>query len=391
VIKELENKRSALIKEVETLNEKVKSENRNYSADEKTTFEKVRTEIADIETKLSAERFLEEQKRSEAKKYFDKDEKKLNKDFNLARALNNYISGRNQDGAELEAIQEAEKEFRGYAQNTFVSGELLLPAAIVNQRATFGTSAGANLLAVAKDPNVRVAHNPIVYNQIAQVIQVATGAAYEASSFSQLTAYYATESTNVTQMSISPAKKNLAPRLLVADMDLSKQLIAQSMNGNADQIINQFVFALDRGTDKQMFADLSGLTASFTGNCDTYAKIVSLDGYITGSANAFISSKKGKSYWETKSVDTGSGVFCWSPQGVVHGVNAYSSDLAPDGLVAWGNFNDYAVATYGGIAILYDPYSARKAGDIGLNVSRLQNQGIVNGISFAISKSGSYL
>jgi HK97 family phage major capsid protein len=390
MIKELENKRSASVKEIEALNEKIKTEGRNYSADEKAAFERMKNEIAEIDTKLSAERFLDEQKRSEAKKYFDKPEQKLNKEFNMARALNNYISGRPQDGAELEVVQEAEREFKNFGQNTFVRGELLLPGMIVNQRATFGTSAGANLLAVAKDPNVRVAHNPIVYSQIAQVIDVAAGAAYEASSFSQLTAYYATESTNVTQMSISPAKKKLDPKLLVADMDLSKQLIAQSMGGNADQIINQFVFALDRGTDKQMFADLSGLTNTIA-TATTYGHVVSLDGYITGTANAFISSKKGKSYWETKTVDTGSGVFVWSPQGTVHGVQAYSSDLAPDALVAWGNFQDYGVARYGGIAILYDPYSLRKAGDIGLNVSRLQNQGIINPVSFAICKNGSFI
>jgi hypothetical protein len=391
MLKELENKRASLVKEATELNEKVKSEMRSYSAEENEKFERIKTDLNDVKTQLDRESFLDEQKRSDAKKFFDKDEQKLNKDFNIARALNNYISGRAQDGAELEAIQEAEKEFRSFGQNKFVSGELLIPAFIVNQRSTFGTSAGANLLAVAKDPYVRVAQSPIVYNQVAQVIQVAQGAAYEASSFSQLTAYYASESTNVTQMSITPAKKLLDPKLLVADMDLSKQLIAQSMGGNSDQIVNQFIFALDRGTDKRMFADLSGVTASFTGNCDTYSKVVSLDGYITGSANAFITSKKGKSYWETKTVDAGSGVFVWSPQGSVHGVTAYSSDLAPDGLVAWGNFQDYAVAQYGGIAILFDPYSARKAGDIGLNVSRLQNQGIINSVSFAISKNGSYL
>ena len=77
MLKNLIEKREALVKEAESFKSKLEAENRTaFTAEERSAFDKIKNDITSLNERIKDEQFVEEQKRSEVKNIFIKEERK---------------------------------------------------------------------------------------------------------------------------------------------------------------------------------------------------------------------------------------------------------------------------------------------------------------------------
>jgi HK97 family phage major capsid protein len=390
VVNDLKIKRSEIVKQAEQLHERTKAENRNYTAEENAQFEGFKTQIAELDSRISKEEYLENQKREDAKKLFDvKAEAKVpgKHEFNIARAIQNFLSGNKHDPADEEVLAEGREEFKR-AGHYSKRNELLIPSTYVR---ALTSSSASNWVKTNQGTNLSMVQTPILYNKIGVTIyDQIEGGKLDLVSASDITAVFATENTSHSQISISPGKATLTPRFLPATSSFTRELLAQTSPQIQQQIMDKFVYALDKAIDKEMFAQLSGITNTIA-TATTYAHLVSLEAALTGAGTAFVTSNKARGYWKKTSTDAGSGIMSWQPDNTVLGYNAYASPQAPNGFIALGDFSEVAVGFFGGLIILEDPYTNKATGNVDIQVARLCDVKVVNSAAFSVCKNSLYV
>ena len=121
---ELKELREEKFSAMEALQKKAEQEKRTLLDDEQTQFDALRSEIEKLEKSISDAIFMEEQQRKRAKNESDQrrskekasPEQKLTKAFSLIRAIN-QVAGKGLEGAELEAFQETQNEYRKFSRS----------------------------------------------------------------------------------------------------------------------------------------------------------------------------------------------------------------------------------------------------------------------------------
>ncbi len=398
-MKELVNKRSGMIAEMEAMQTVLKNEKRSaFNADEKVKFEGLKSSIVELNGQIENERFLDEQKRSEVKNFFVNENKNENrsdeKSFDFGKVLRNAIAGKAQTGFEAEQIEATKEQFRksGYEP---AGNEIFIPASALKQRATNTLTTAANWVKVNQDSNLSMVRTSVLYPQMGvQVYSDLTGGKFDVPNLADITAVFATEDTSSNDISITPGKLTLSARFLPATASFSRNMLSQTSTEIQNQIMDAFVYATDKAIDKEIFTKISGLTASFTGNTDTYAKILQLEANLLDQSNVvFLSSYRGKNYWKSKirqSAATDS-AFVWANDNTVANYPAFASPQVGTAVCALFDPRQVAVGFWGGMILTVDPYSDKSKGNISIQVARMCDVGIINSAGFAVSKNGSYI
>ncbi len=399
---ELKNKRDGLAKEIRGILDTAKRENsRPLTADEKAKIDTLTADAENYNKQIAAEEFLEDQKRSEARKHFENktEENKLNEAYDVGRALRNHITGKPLDGAELEAHQEALREIASKGVQRKDANSLLIPSLITEKRATLSVSNQPALVKTNLLDNISMVQYPVVYKQLGVSVwnNVPTGS-FAIPSLQNIIAGYAVTDSTASDISLTSAVKTLAPRWMQATAAFTRDFLMSATDSMQSQVFGKFGYAIESATDKQLMFDLTGATtaASYktTGATRTYNGIVALKNAIPFS-NAFVCSQRGSTFLMCTPNITGttsSASPIWAINNTVAGVSATSSFVAPNGLYAFGDFSQYHIPIWSNAyEVLVDPYTEMRKGNIILNVSRIQNQGIGNPAAFAVATQGSFV
>jgi Phage capsid family len=395
---EQKNQVELLLSDISKINEAAKAEKRSFTAEEKSAIETKKAAIADLKSKIEVDSYVNEEARESARKAFEKKEV-AKREYSVGRAIKLAISGKPLDGVELEVEQEAEKFLKERGMTRQHPNSILIPASMIEQRATNSVSNQSSLIRTNILDSIGMVQYPVIYNQIATVWNDVPNGNFAIPSMQNIIASYATTDSTATDLALTSAVKILTPKWMQATGAFTKDFLASSTESMQDQVFGFFQYAIDRATDKQLLNDVSTATTAqvyvSTATTKTYQGVLKLINGIPY-ATAFLSSKRGATFLQTTPTISGSSTNALpilNAANQIAGINAYSSFDAPNGLYAVGDFSNYHVVFWknGVYELLVDPYTEARKGNIIMQVSRLQNQGVGNPAAFAIATQGGFI
>jgi HK97 family phage major capsid protein len=393
-MKELISKRSEKIAEMEEIKEILLKENRSaMTADEKAKFETLKNEITGLNERIEGEKFLETEKRAEVKNIFVQgSERKIDAPaFNFEKAFRSFSTGKldRSDRQAMEAVAKSEGvELR--------SNEFYIPNSFLKARAEQRAQTTSNSSAqgrVLQGSSLSFVPTPILYQALGvTVYDNLVGGKLDLVSAADFSVSFGTENSTITDASYIPAKATLTPRAVNATAAFSRELLNQTNPEIMNSIMDKFALIIDKAIDKELFNQLSGLTATVA-SASTYQHILTLEAGTNATPSAFLSSFKGRNYWKSK-VRTATATdsnFIWANDNTVAGYPAMASPQVPNGLAVLGNFSEAAVGKWSGLVIIVDPYSSSRQNLINYSVIQMCDVKVVNAAAFAITKNGSFI
>lgn len=385
-IDKLLQNRNSKINELKAVQEAAKD--RAFSADEKTKIEAIKNDIADVDQKIEIQNTLDLENSNSVKKEFSKDEKNLNKELNIFKAISDYVAGKQQTGAEKEAIEEGIKELKNSGAGNY-DDAIVIPTFILSQNATTTSS---DLTHTKQANDLSVHNSELVINRLGVRVYEGLNGKFDVPSMSELTATYADEDSTQDDITISDSKATLNPRFLPATHSFTREYLNQTSPSVQAQQLAQFQFALDRAEELALFTELSGLTAmsgysgSLTGM--TWTDLIKMQSEVNF-GNAYVTNRKLMAYLKTKSTDTGSGRFVWQND-MIDGYNAFASNQVYDNQIYFGDWKEAAIGRWGGLIILRDPFSNKRKGLIDIQIARISDVEVVNSAAFAVIKNAAH-
>jgi len=173
---------------------------------------------------------------------------------------------------------------------------------------------------------------------------------------------------------------NLSPKRISTQVPVSKTLLLQENVGVEAQIRKSIVSAIRQALEAKMFSKaaktsdapaglLNGMTAVDSGAAIDFEKVVELEGAVDA-ANAldgnlaYVTNSKGRSALKVAKKDAGSGRFVMEGN-EANGYNVVRTNHLPNNYgtgtnetpLVFGNFADLAIAQWGDIEVIVDPYT----------------------------------
>jgi HK97 family phage major capsid protein len=376
-INELLNKRNAKIAEIKALAEgELNEEARNKIED-------IKAEVEAINKDITTARFLAEFEEKEARKVIkeDKEENKINERYDLFKAIREHRSGR-LTGVEKEMHEEGIEEIKR-AGGVYDGEGLIVPHLILAKRADVLASNTSNFTHSTLSNDLKVANTKLVLPNLGVSVYEGLNGEFEVPNMAELSASFVAEDAASTVVTVTDGKATLTPRFIAANQVFSKQYLNQTSPQLQAALLNQFIFAIDKGIETEVFNQLSGLTESSASlSAVTWSNLVALQSYIPY-ANAYVMDRS--TFATAKSTDksTSSGRFV-AENGEIDGIAAYGSSLVTTGHIYHGDFSNIGIGYWSsGLSILTDPFTNKSKGKIDIQVSRMADAKVLNSNAFA--------
>ena len=231
------------------------------------------------------------------------------------------------------------------------------------------------------------------------------------------------ENVDLTKTSPKVGKVSISPKRGGTFVDLSNRLLAQTSPSIESRIERQILTAAQigletagingTGADGQPrgILNTSGIGTVFAGGASsataagadlTREDIIALETAVSvenadiGALN-YLTNAKVRGVLKSTKVDTGSGLFIWPMNdNMLNGYNAAVTNLVPSNLgtdpndtssaVIFGNFNDLVYGMWGGLEILFDPYTQALKGTTRLVLNMYADVAVLRPKSFAAIK-----
>lgn len=139
-LNDIREQRALRVTEMRGMLDRADAEKRSLTADEQTRFDKIKGEIADLESNEARAKFLDDAERRSLDRQSDaehRDQSKLESEVSILRILQAGMEGRSLTGAEAEYAKETERRTGRKAQGVFV------PLSLFETRGTVNTSTTA--------------------------------------------------------------------------------------------------------------------------------------------------------------------------------------------------------------------------------------------------------
>ena len=310
----------------------------------------------------------------------------MTKKFSLIKAINDVTNNRSLDEVAKEVVAKGIAEMR--KSGLAVAGSIQLP---VSENITEEVRANGVLAqtAGAGAENIATEKLDILEPLRANMVMSQAGATYLTGLVGNISIPAYTGS-NVAWAGETAAAANgagdwseikLQPHRLTAYVDVSKEFLLQDSNDAEAMLRRDIIAAIgnklestilgsDAGTDEKPAGLFDGVTAMST--AVKFGDIVDaeaeLDAANVSGAYTYILSPKAKATLRTLSKDAGSGRFVLE-DGEIEGSKALvSSNVAAKGLVV-GDFTDYVIAQWGAIDLVVDNYTKATEGKVRLVVN----------------------
>lgn len=399
--RELREERKVVSDKINSLTEKVKSENRDFNNDETVELRGLIDSEKDLTSKIEVALELEKRAATAAAGVpLTNNEEKEMRGFSLSKLVREMEKG-TVTGLEREMIQESEKEARelGVApKGVYLSNNLLT----VKQRAmTVGTTtAGGNFVATDKVGFFDALYAKTVFGELGVTNLSGLSANTDLTGFSVgVASAWATETASVSPADPTTAARTLRPKRLYAATDISRMLMIQTNDSVENYVLQSIMKSLATKWEQGVIAGATngptGILATSGiqdvaigthGGAPTLAKILELVEKVQ-SANAdtsnakFLTNPKVVAKLKQTPIVSGGGVgamimaynqYYGGIQNIIDGYPTSVTSNVPSNLekgtsgavcsaIIYGDFSQVVTAQFGGIDLSIDSMSAASA------------------------------
>ena len=415
-ITHLKEKRGEKLKELQALRES--AEKRSFTADEAGKFDSIESEIKGINSDIgreerAAEFGIAKEKEVRAVEQKRDDSLGLNakevRQYSLLKVINALSERRALDGLELEASQAEARRLGRDPSGFFVPAEVFAVGA--EKRAT-------NTVGIGSDGGYLVDHTTDYANMVellrnqshvmslgARTITGLRGDVSIPRVLSGATAYWVSETGQITSTKATFGQLSAKPRRLGATTNYTKQLLAQAGLGIEsfvrDDIMSAFGIEMDRvaingagaaeplGILNLATADRS--TSVTFGAAPTWAKVVSFEtnaetsNALANARYAYLTTPGVKGSWKTTSKISGQAAWLWENGDQVNGYAARSTNQVPSNKVIFGDFSQVVYFEWTGIDLTVDPYTLADQNQVKVTMQKHVDCLIRQGKAFSVS------
>ena len=425
---ELQERRGHAVLEMQTINDKAETENRDYTPEEDTRHKALKTELAALDRQIARATDLQEAQRSAPAILHhgrgDNFETRC-REYSLRKAIASQVPGMNVDAAlEKEISQELEKRSGRAANGILAPTDVFLverrAGADVITTALPTGGPGSNIIATNLLSNqfVDLLRDAIAIQRLgARVISNLVGNADIPKLAQSASAEWVAENSPITLSDMQFDALQLRPKHIGALVEFSRNMLMQATPDIETVIRSDFAALIARGIDRVAIAggganepsgilesDASDLSA-LAGAALSWENIVDLIGAVAGSnalqgSLAFLTNSKVTTLLAKtlkSSADTASSFILPSPgsnslAGYPMAVtNLCPSDIGspPTSAIVFGNFSDLILAYWSSFDLLANPFAETSyaKGNVLVRAMATADIGIRQPLSFAFMTS----
>jgi hypothetical protein len=361
MLKELIEKRTALIAEYDAIKKASVDEKRSaYTNEEREKINSIKLDLDAIDQKIADEKVFEEKRNAKI-------------EFNAPNIITN---------------KKDINEFRSFLESG--TGKFTISLEEVEKRAAITTSTNSHFGYVDQAPAI-VQNEPELVLPSFGVSMQYFDSAVDVPAFGSMSASFGTEDNANSDSTLSSGKVTLSPAFVSASLELSKVFIQNSKQGNIEKIKNDLVNAIYKAIELRALTALGALSAlTYTGS-SIQGLVLAQEAAIVGSAGqgGYIFSRTGTQAAKASKIDAGSGQMVWT-NGMVNGYQAKRSALASANHVYFGDFqNAVSMAMFGNgieVEVISDSTLARK-GNVLLIVSGLADAKVADSTKVSVFKT----
>jgi len=384
---------------LDALENLVSEENRDFSEDEKVSFDTNMERLSKLVDELPKVE-KEEEIRMKAANLGgspvvteSKEEKEIVRDFSFGKAVRAAFGGK-LDGVELEMAQEGEKEMNaiGRSANGIVIPSMILNRAVVTENGTSGVETQSFVDAVYANT---------ILDELG-VTRISTSSDQRIPVLGAVSTQWETETSDAIDGGTAMSKKDLAPKRLAAYVDYSKQAAMQHNESLETALRNSIAQAVGAKVEYALFTDDSANGAyNYLGQGKTpvtNANITSLmmalveevqsNNHNRGNLGFAISNDL---FTEVYTAAQVSGVNPLIINEMIMGVMAKFSNQIADitnPAVYYGDFSKVQIAQFGGIEILVDVYTQAIKGTNRLILNSYWDAALVQDAAISVGTFG---
>lgn len=224
--------------------------NKTMTADQQAAFDRLKSEVVDLEGQESRALFLDAAERRSGGLPVDKQAAKLEGDFSVLRVLQAQVEGRSVDGLEREYSQEAERRTGRKAQGAFI------PMTALEKRANTTTTA-ADIVPTVHRPDLYI--GPLRESLVARSLGVRvlpglTGNLSVPKYGTGLATGWVAEGGAVPDGDMTFGSVGLEPKHVGGKTEMSRQLIQQSSPAIEQLIRDDLAFLIAKQIDTAIIA-----------------------------------------------------------------------------------------------------------------------------------------
>jgi len=385
-----------ILDSLETL---VSSENRDFSDEEKVSFDTNMERLTTLVDELPKTEKLEEIRMKAANlsgapvASASKEEKEILRDFSFGKAVRAAFGGK-LEGVEAEMAQEGEKEMHsiGRSSNGIVIPSMILNRAVITENGTSG---------IEQQSFVDAVYANTILGDLG-VTRIATSTDQRIPILGAVSTQWETEVSDAIDGGAAMSKKDLAPRRLAAYVDYSKQAALQANSSLETALRNSIAQAVAAKVEYAMFTDDSANGAfAYLGNGKTPVTNASISALVLalieevqgnnhnrGNLGFAISNDLFSDVYQAAQV---SGVNPLIVNEMIMGMMAKFSNQIADitnPAVYYGDFSKVQVAQFGGMEILMDPYTQAIKGTNRLILNSYWDAALVQDAAISVGTFG---
>lgn len=385
-----------ILDSLETL---VSSENRDFTAEEKVSFDTNMERLTTLVEELPKTEKLEEIRLKAANlsgapvATTNKEEREIVKDFSFGKAVRAAFGGK-LEGVELEMAQEGEKEMNaiGRSSNGIVIPSMILNRAVVTENGTSG---------VEQQSFVDAVYANTILGDLG-VTRIATSTDQRIPILGAVSTQWETEVSDAIDGGTAMSKKDLAPRRLAAYVDFSKQAAMQSSGSLESALRNSIAQAVGAKVEYALFSDDSANGAfNYLGSGKTPVTNASISALVLALIEEVQSNNHNRGnlgfaisndlFSEVYAAAQVSGVSPLIVNEMIMGMMAKFSNQIADitnPAVYYGDFSKVQVAQFGGVEIIMDQYTQAIKGTNRLILNSYWDAALVQDAAISVGTLG---
>ena len=385
---------------LDALENLVSEENRDFSEDEKVSFDTNMERLTELVDELPKVEKEEEIRMKAANLGGSpvvaetKEEKEIVREFSFGKAVRAAFGGK-LDGVELEMAQEGQKEMTaiGRSANGVVIPSMILNRAVVTENGTSGVETQSFVDAVYANTILDDLGVTRVTSTTDQRIPI----------LGAVTTQWEGETDAAADGGSAMSKKDLAPKRLASFVDFSKQAAMQHNESLESALRNSIAQAVGAKVEYALFTDDSSngsynylgqgktpvTNANITNLMMALVEEVQSNNHNRGNLGFAISNDLFSDVYTAAQV---SGVNPLIINEAIMGVKAMFSnqiaDIASKPVVYYGDFSKIQIAQFGGVEILVDPYTQAVSGTNRLILNSYWDAALIQSAAISVGNFG---
>lgn len=367
-INEIREARAAKVAEARALADKAASENRQLSADESKAFDKLKTEITDLEAQEQRAQFLDDAERRAPGVVVNGGDNfaDLESRVSLLSVVQSQIAGRPLSGAEAEYAQEAERRSGRKAQGVFV------PLSALGERRDLNTTTTAPEIVPTDhraDQYISALRDSVIVRSLGvRVLGNLTGNVDIPRHGSGLSAAWVNENEAIPESAMEFDSVSLTPRHVGAISSWSRQLAQQSNPSIEALLRDDLAHVIGAAVDRAIIAGdgvkepLGIISAAGVQTADlptTWEEVLAVEGLLEDvnitptawySAPAVLRALRST----LKSASAGADYIATAKS--IGEIAAHTSNAAPADTAVLGDFSQVILGTWSNLDLMVNPY-----------------------------------